>query len=215
MMRHTLLLSLILVAPASAQHPPALGMPTRTLDMIEDHLERNDDHLPSWLAPGFSAEDVYGGLVELSRFRGRVVVLSFITPETQDEALSWLKTSQIDYMGDPRVAFVNVVYPGPTNIMAGKRGRVRTLREQLDKLYAQIHDAMPPAGRERLKNTEIRWVADWKKDVMRQYDVTEDRVNLYFIDPRGVVREVIRHKSAQTEELLPRILNTLIQEVGS
>jgi len=208
------LVVLLLMSGGPAMGGPGLMRPPGLMDEVDQIVENAENMGVETPAPGFRVPDMYGDSVALEDYRGRILVMAFLTPSAQGEAQEWLRSSQVDYLGDPNIAFVNVLYPGPTSILTGKRSRLVKVRDQIEDAYRNFYDQLHDGDRARLKNTEIRWILDWRRDLIRRYDVRGDRVHIVIVDPMGSVREVIRRRTPETASVLPRVIEALRAEMA-
>jgi len=194
-------LSLVLclvIAPA----PSAMAQNGSLIDDIEHRLIRADRGPGGNRAPHFLVDDMYQRKISLDQYRGRAVVLTFLSPQCYKEAIGWLKGVQTNFLGDPSIVFINVLYPGPTPAFSSRNANQRKIRDRVEDFYTEVRERMPPEERRRLESTEIRWIVDWRQDLHRRYDVEANRVHIFLLDQDGRKKDSFSQRTPQTEKLL-------------
>ena len=154
--------------------------------------------------------DLYGQPLSLEDYRGRVVVVSFIDKKSQKEAIEWVESLPADYLGLPKLAFVNVIFPGGISFLVPRPKVVKRLRGDIENVRQSMRHSLSPAEREKLKKTTIRWAADWKRHHSTRWGVIRHRVNVFIVDSQGRLRDTLRGMNVSTTKrvslLLPRLL---------
>jgi len=166
-------------------------------------------------APPLELTDLYGDHLTLADYRGRVVVVSFIDKQSRDEAIRWTESLPADYLGDPRLAFVNVVFPGGISFLVPRPKVVDRLRADIAAIRAGMRDSMPPDDRERLARTTIRWAVDWKRRHSAEWGVIRHNVNVYVVDAQGRLRDTHRGMTASTTARLDALVPRLLDDVAA
>ncbi|MBI4871861.1 MAG: hypothetical protein HY814_09880 [Candidatus Riflebacteria bacterium] len=189
---------------ASAQPPPLLD----AINGLVDRLDRTFENPP---APDFSAVDLYGKRMSMRELRGRIVVMSFVDQKNEDEARAWLSEQSVDFMGDPDLVFLNVLYPGRIPFIVSRGNAADTIRQEVDRYLDETWKELDEKEKQAFRATTIRWLVDWKRELQRRYNVTRDRVNIVVVDPQGCIREIVRNKTPATVARL----KTLITELKS
>jgi len=165
-------------------------------------------------APELKLQDLYGAPLSLNEYQGRVVVVTFIDKKSQTEAISWTERLPEDYLGDERVVFINVIFPGGISFLVPRVKVVERLRSEITSVRAQLRASMTPEQRTRLENSTIRWAADWKRRHSARWGVVRHRVNVFIVSPDGRLRETLRGMTPATAEILERNLDILLKRAA-
>ena len=160
-------------------------------------------------APEIRASDIHNQSCSLRDYAGQNIVLTFLSPKCYRDAIAWLEGVQTNFLGDPSVVFVNVLFPGPTPAFASRSASLKTIRDHIDEYLADVRQRMPNDDRQRLDHTDIRWIVDWRQDIHKRYDVEVDRVHIFLIDRQGRVREHIGRRTPATEKRLTEVVDEL------
>ena len=154
--------------------------------------------------------DLYGKHLSLDDYKNKVVVVSFIDKKSRKEAIEWVESLPADYLGDNRLAFVNVIFPGGISFLVPRPKVVQRLRDDVKTVRDGMRQSLPPEERANLDKTTIRWAADWKRHHSHRWGVIRHRVNVFIIDSEGRLRDTLRGMTKTTTQrvslLLPRLL---------
>ena len=165
------------------------------------------------LAAPLAMTDLYGETLSLQDYRGRVVVVSFIDKKSQKEAIEWVESLPADYLGDSKLVFVNVIFPGGISFLVPRPKVVQRLRSDIESVRQSMRLSLPTGDRAKLEKTTIRWAADWKRHHSTRWGVIRHRVNVFIVDGQGRLRDTLRGMSDSTTKRLSLLLPRLLEEI--
>lgn len=195
------------VPEALGQEAPA--QPAPLLDAINGLVDRLDQTFENPTAPDFTAVDLYGKRMSMRDLRGRIVVMSFVDQKNEDEARAWLSEQSVDFMGDPDLVFLNVLYPGRIPFIVSRGNAADTIRQEVDRYLDETWKELDEKEKQAFRATTLRWLVDWKRELQRRYNVTRDRVNIVVVDSQGCIREIVRNKTPATVARLKTLITEL------
>lgn len=222
-----LLLTLTLAGPPVAAAEPTASSPSpgfaeRAGAWLDAFAERTGAELPSLdevltdpLAPPLSLPGLYGQPLDLAAYRGRVAVVSFVDRKSSADAMRWADELPGEWLGDPRLVFLNVVFPGGISFLVPRPAVVDRLRDEIAATMADYAAGLPPDLRRRFDATEIRWAADWKRRTSGDWGVVRHELNVFVVDGQGRLRERMHGATEATRELLRRTLTVLLRETSA
>ncbi|MBI3891127.1 MAG: hypothetical protein HY303_06315, partial [Candidatus Wallbacteria bacterium] len=201
--------ALSLSSAAAAQE---LASNAGLLEAVNGFVDRLDRVFDYQVAPDFRSNDLYGRRVSLAEYAGRLCIVTFVDQRNEEEARAWLEEQSIDYLGDPDIVFVNVLYPGRIPFIVSRDNAADSIRREVDRFLEQLWQNFSEKEREQFQKTTIRWIVDWKRDLQRAFNTTRDRVNIVVIDGQGRIRQIVRKKTPKTVEQLRTVVAGLKQE---
>ncbi len=167
------------------------------------------------VSPSLKLVDLYGKQMDIQDYRNKVVVLAFIDKKSQAETIKWVENLPSDYLGDKRLVFINVIFPGGISFVIPRAKVVKRLRKDIGNIRASLQTSLNTDEGERLEKTEIRWAADWKRQHSSRWGAIRHRVNLFLIDSTGHIRDTMRGMSISTTTRLKITLPRLLAECAS
>ncbi|MBI4872367.1 MAG: hypothetical protein HY814_12465 [Candidatus Riflebacteria bacterium] len=185
------------------------------LEAIDGFVGRLDRTFDYPLMPDFRLRDLYGKSVSPDDLQGRIAIFSFVDQKNEDEARSWLSEQSIDYMGNPNIVFVNVLYPGRIPFVVSRGNAAESIRAEIDRFLDEEWKRYTDQERQLFSRTTIRWLVDWKRDLQRKFNVTRDRVNIVIVDGQGRIRDLVRKKTPETVAALKELVAALERELGA
>jgi cytochrome oxidase Cu insertion factor (SCO1/SenC/PrrC family) len=196
--------------PVSRVHgQEAAPQPPPLLDAINGFVDRLEQTFENPMAPDFSAVDLYGNRMSMRDLRGRIVVMSFVDQKNEEEARAWLSEQSMDYMGDPDLVFLNVLYPGRIPFIVSRGNAADSIRQEVDRYLDETWRQLDEKEKQAFRATSMRWLVDWKRELQRRYNVTRDRMNIVIVDAQGRIREIVRNKTPATVARLKELISEL------
>ncbi len=185
---------------ASAQSKPGL------LDAVNGFVDRMERVFEYQYAPQFELRDLHGLTVSPGTLAGKIAILAFVDQKSQAEAKAWLTDQSLDFLGDPGLVFVNVLYPGSLPFVVSRGKASEQIRTEIDRHVQLTREKFEPAKLERFDRTEIHWVVDWNRELQRDFNVTRGRLNMVVLDGKGRIREIIRKKTPRSTKRLEQLV---------
>jgi cytochrome oxidase Cu insertion factor (SCO1/SenC/PrrC family) len=161
-------------------------------------------------APNLDLQDLYGNQLSLTSYKGKIVIVSFLDKKSQEEATTWVESLPASYLGDSRIVFVNVVFPGGISFLVPRPKVVSRLRQDIEDLRESFRKSLSPKEQLEMESTEIRWAADWKRDWASRWGSIRHMVNVFIIDQDGKLRDTIRGMNDGVQNRLNLVVSRLL-----
>ena len=161
-------------------------------------------------APPLKLMDLYGKQLTLSSYKGKIVIVSFLDKKSQAEATTWVESLPASYLGDSRIVFANIVYPGGISFLVPRPKVISRLRRDIEELRTGFRDSLSTEEQKQMRKTEIRWAADWKRNWAGQWGSIRHMVNVFVIDQDGRLRDTIRGMNDRVQKRLNLVVSRLL-----
>jgi len=162
-------------------------------------------------APTLELTDLYGSKLSIDSYKGKVVIVSFIDKKSQDEAIKWVESLPSTYLGDSRIAFANVIYPGGVSFLVPRKKVLSRLKNNIETLRTNFAQSLSKQEQNKLSTTEIRWAADWKRNWSSKWGTIRHMVNIFVVDQDGMLRDTIRGMNDKVIQRLKLVIDKLIK----
>jgi hypothetical protein len=164
-------------------------------------------------APELNLTDFKGKPLSMDSYKGNIVVVSFLDKESKDEGIKWLEALPVNEIGNSKIVFVNIIYPGHLPFFVPERMALGKLQNKIIGIRNNLARTLSDSELQKIKASEIRWAVDWKRKWSSKWETKRNIVNTFIVDQDGMLMGTTTGVDQKALEDLRGIIHELSKPV--